>query len=242
MINKLAALERMAMLSQVRRIRVRGLPSGRSTDIPAGRVEFGCDRALELLSGLNLDKLTILCDSEGAAAYSDVSSLVSHGSGWRKLEFIIAHSQMSGFPRSEFDGIIYHWRRPQPSTWNRILQQRDGSQSSITMFRSTRPKVPGSVLHPSMRVSFAQELPAGSGSQGLEAFGLAEDRDLMSPGELGKEMLIVVKRDMNMQVQSSKLLSVVFPSNMTELPCVNITSLTNKMRVDLDWALSNCSQ
>ncbi|BDD58005.1 hypothetical protein MPDQ_008141 [Monascus purpureus] len=69
------------------------------------------------------------------------------------------------------------------------------------MFRSTRSNVAGSALNPSTRKPFAQELSAGSGARGIEAFSLNEDKYLLSPGEFGKEILIVVKRGPGVDVR-----------------------------------------
>lgn len=204
MLDKLSTTDPVAVVSRIRHVRVGGLPLMLSPPDYDDDVYYRLAWALKLLPDLNLDKLTVFGDSVGEVAYDTLKGLIELGAGWRELHFIAPNSKMFSFPKDDFlarPGEYFYWRRPQPSTWNHILQRRDGNRSSVTMFRSTCPNVAGSVLNPSTRKPFAQEAPAGSGARGIEAFGLKEDKHLLSPDEFGKEILIVVKRGLSVDVR-----------------------------------------
>ncbi|KAM0421332.1 hypothetical protein ACHAPT_010862 [Fusarium lateritium] len=148
------------------------------------------DSILKLLPGLRLDTLVV----KGATKWSDagfyriLESLIST-SGWKELHYISRRSSLLGFP-----GNSEVVRQPQPAHWQSIMDARDGSTSkpSVTVYRSTRCKAPGSVMNPATRVLFEQKVPDDRAER--QTFGQSEDRSLNKDGEYGKEMMIVVKR------------------------------------------------
>ena len=149
--------------------------------------------ALKLLPGMSLDNLTVLGSSGGAIAYDTLGGLIKHGNGWREFHFITANSEMLGFAKIDVFMVDQYRRKPQPSTWNDILLRRDGANSgaSVTVYRSTQSHSPGTVIGPRTRQIFEQKVPS---PKDLETFGLAEDKQLLAEDEIGKELLVVVKR------------------------------------------------
>jgi hypothetical protein len=79
-----------------------------------------------------------------------------------------------------------YWRKPQPSTWNEILFQRDGANSgaSVTVYRSTQSDVPGAITQPRTRQIFEQKV---SSLENLENFCVTEDNEFLAEKEKGKE-------------------------------------------------------
>jgi hypothetical protein len=116
--------------------------------------------ALKLLLGLQLDKLTVLELSSGEIAYDTLEGLIKYGTGWRELHFITPNSTMLGFGRRNMFMADPYWRKPQPSTWNEILFQRDGanSRASVTICRSTQSDMPGAITNPRTRQIFEQKV------------------------------------------------------------------------------------
>lgn len=192
MLDKLSALS-SSTLSQIRHIRVLGntlmLTPNYDNDI-----HYRLAWALKLLPGLCLDTLSVLGLSNGLLAYNTLDGLIKDGNGWKELRYITPTSEMLGFKRVNMLMTDPYWRKPQPSTWNDILLQRDGLDSGacVTIYRSTRSDAPGTVLKPETCQLFEQKPPASP--DGLKMFGVNEDKQLLSMHEKGKELLVVVKR------------------------------------------------
>jgi hypothetical protein len=100
---------------------------------------------------------------------------------------------MLGFAKMDMFGADPHCRKPQPSTWDEIVRQRDGANSgaSVIVYRSTQSDAPGTVTNPRTRQIFEQKL---SPSKDLEKFGVTEDKELLEGTGKGKELLVIVKR------------------------------------------------
>lgn len=180
-------------LSQIRNVRTGGHPLMLQPIGGDDDVFYKLAWALKLLPGMNLDNLTVLGSSGGAIAYDALGGLIKHGNGWRELHFITANSEMLGFAKVRTFMAGPCWRKPQPSTWNDILLRRDGANSgaSVTIYRSTQSHSPGTVIDPRTRQIFEQKVPS---PKDLEIFGVAEDKQLLAEDEIGKELLVVVKR------------------------------------------------
>lgn len=180
-------------LSQIRNVRTGGRPLVLQPIGDDDVVYYRLAWALKLLPGMRLDSLTVLGSSGGVVAYDTLGGLIKHGNGWRELHFITANSEMLGFAKVDMFMADPYWRRPQPSTWNDILLRRDGANSgaSVTVYRSTQSHSPGTVLDPHTRQTFEQKVPS---PKDLETFGVAEDEQLLAEDEIGKELLVVVKR------------------------------------------------
>lgn len=147
---------------------------------------------LKLLPTLRLDILTFIKRSSPGRIYGIVEELIKHGDGWRELHILAGNSEMLGFPRCErFEPPDQ--RKPQPSTWNKMLLKRDGKNSggSVIVYRATQSDRVGRVLDPSKRQIFEQKLSLG---EDLLDYGIQEDPALMAPGERELELLVVVKR------------------------------------------------
>jgi hypothetical protein len=195
MLDKLSVLP-LTILSQIRRVRVGGLPTMLEPPGPedANRLtSFRILWLLRLLPGLCLDKLIVLGAAHGQDAYGTVEELVKYGGGWRELHFITPSSSMLGFRSRRVQGMKPWRRRPQPSTWNDLLLRRDGldSGASVTIFRSTQSNTPGAVIRPHTRQVFEQN-PMSLVEPGR--LGLNEDEELLSEPEVEKELLVAVKR------------------------------------------------
>lgn len=152
--------------------------------------------ALKLLPGLRLDALTVLGTRFAPVSYETLTGLIRESYGWKELHYLSHNSELLGFERLEdiYDSENYKvWRKPQPGYWQSILEKRDGAQTkpSVTIYRSTVPKCPGSVMNPKTRTQFEQKIPC---SEALEAFGTTWDGQLLAAGERSKEFLVNVKR------------------------------------------------
>ncbi|KAL4973724.1 hypothetical protein BDW66DRAFT_141682 [Aspergillus desertorum] len=177
------------IISQIRRVRVGGRPLGLRSW--SGRIElFGIPWAIKLLPGLCLDTLTVRGVPIPEISCETVEDFVKYGCGWRELRYINPNSKLLAFSGNT---ILPCWRKPQPSTWNRLLIQRDGaaSGSSVAIYRSMQSNSPGSVLKPEARTPFEQELLS---NRRLEDFGMSEDLMILRGAEIGKEILVVARR------------------------------------------------
>lgn len=192
MLDKLSLLP-PATLSQIRHVRVGGRPLMLTPMGDEDDVYYRLVWALKLLPGLSLDKLTVLGATGPEVAYDTLEGLVRYGNGWRELHFITPNSKLLGFAKIDMFMADPYWRRPQPSTWRDILLQRDGvdSGASVTIYRSTQSDTPGAVINPRTRQLFEQKI---SSPEDLQMFGVEEDKQLLSRDEMGKELLVVVKR------------------------------------------------
>lgn len=190
MLDNLSALP-STTLSQIRHICV----SGYSISLkPIGEdhpVTYSLVWVLKLLPALYLDTLTVIDSNSGAFSYDALGGLVKYGNGWKQLHFITPNSDMLGFQRLYLFTVDELWRKPQPSTWNKILMQQDGvdSGASVTIYRSIQPYAPGTVIKPENRQLFEQKPPP---SDDLQMFGEELDGKLLCDGR--KELLVVVSR------------------------------------------------
>lgn len=190
-LDKLSVLP-STTLSKIRHVRTNGQPLMLSPPRTSGRIPYRVASVFQLLPSLQLHTLTILGSPSGPAAYDTLHELIQHGGGWRLLQFIAPNSTMLCFKKF---GLLdrEHRRAPQPSTWNDVLQQRDGVRSgpSVTLYRSTQRRSPGSVFNPRSREVFEQTV---STPQELETYGLEVDAELLPAAERDKEFLFIVRR------------------------------------------------
>lgn len=175
-------------------------------------VFYPLGHVLKLVPGLQLKCLDVVASSApedgDAVIYDTISSLIKWGNGWRELRFLIPHSRVLAYKREDawwdyedssnadesYNPYGGYLRRPQPGSWTRMLRKRDGGkiESEVTVYRAKEVSAAhGAVYDPARREAFKQDksqVPAGV------AFWSKEDPFLMSEAEVGKEMLIVVKR------------------------------------------------
>ncbi|RDW57844.1 uncharacterized protein DSM5745_11362 [Aspergillus mulundensis] len=157
---------------------------------------------LNLLPGLRLDTLTVIAVQYPEYLYDTITEFVKYGSGWRKLIYHAKDSQLLAFRRdprlSSSSDDVARSRRPQPSTWQQQLIERDGTASnpSVTIYRSTKSRLAGSVLNPDTREIFEQKLQPGQQPEDFEIHGdaLRGDKDLQ------KEVLVVIQRGKNADI------------------------------------------
>lgn len=154
--------------------------------------------ALKFLPELNLDVLTVLGMTSGAAAYDALQGLIKYGNGWRELHFITPTSGMLGFAQRGS-----YRRKPQPSTWTSMLQKREertspyeNGQATVKIYRATKlnseNEPSGNVLCPATRELFEQDVE--DSAEDCASFGVKKDMTLMAPNEIEKELLVIVKR------------------------------------------------
>lgn len=196
LLDKLSQLS-LATLSQIRHIRTRGHPLMLTPPDSDDDVYYRLVWALKLLPGLQLETLTVLGQSDGLMNYDTLGGLIERGDGWRELRYITRDSTMLGFKKHDMFMANPYWRRPQPTTWNTILLTRDGvdSKSTVTIYRSTQSKSPGTVMNRATR-QIVDQIPPSD----LETFGIEEDPQFVRQGEKEKELLVVVKRSRDVDI------------------------------------------
>ena len=196
LMNKLANIP-IATLKQIRHVRVSGDPLMLSYG--EHDVYYRTAQALKLLPGLELDTLTILGNRGASVAYHTLNMLVRYSDGWKELHYLSHTSELLGYKEDmsifgPLDPMVDQYlRQPQPTEWQKALEQRDvqASNPSVLIYRATISATPGAVLQPDTRKLFTQTFTA---DQDARNFGGFEDAVLMRTGEIGKELLVVVKR------------------------------------------------
>ncbi len=197
LLDKLSQLL-VATLSQIRHVCTRGHTLMLSPPDSDDDVFYRLVWALKLLPGLQLETLTVLGQSQGLMNYDTLEGLIKHGDGWKELHYITRDSTMLGFKRRDMFTAKSYWRRPQPTTWNTILLARDGvdHKSTVTIYRSTQSKSPGTVMNTATR-QIVDQIPPPD----LETFGIEEDPQFVREGEEEKELLVVVKRSCDADIR-----------------------------------------
>lgn len=199
MMDKLAALP-IARLAKVRHVRVRG---------ETQMLSFGDDDAyyrlvhlLPLLPGLQLDTLTVLNMYSNSVTYDTLNTLIMYSNGWKELRFISHSSAFLGYAYPRDESVRYQ-RRPQPSHWAGIMNDRDGIESkpSVTVYRSTLPGQVCSVTNEATRVVFEQPPPDDNDPA---VFGGREDPLLMAGSEKKKELMVIVRRGKHVGYQQKE--------------------------------------
>jgi hypothetical protein len=204
MMDKLAALS-MAALSKIRHLRIRGEHNMLSAE--DDDVRFRLIHLLKLLPGLQLDTLTVLNIDGPCISYNVLNTLIMCGEGWKELRFICSSSSPLGYaipPRHVFPSEYERFqRKPQPAHWVSAMNSRDGieTQPSVTIYRSTLAGKACSVINEATRVLFEQTRPEEVSE---EAFTTQEYAPIMSHGEKGKELMVVVKRGKGVDYQERK--------------------------------------
>jgi hypothetical protein len=180
-------------LSAIRHVRTGGRPVMMEPPDNDDDVYYRVPFVLKLLPGLRLDSLTVLGDTGPEVAYQTIEFFINYGHGWKELRFITHTSEVLAFKTmNDIFGPPMYQREPQPRAWNEAILRRDGRDSgaSVTIYRSKRLDS-GSVLKPSNRQPFGQNVTS---PKELQNFAKEADQELLSDGEKGKELLIVVKR------------------------------------------------
>ncbi|KAK4170744.1 hypothetical protein QBC36DRAFT_341379 [Triangularia setosa] len=197
MLDKLSILP-FEELSLIRYVSVRGEPL-HLTYLSKSQVHHHLVGVIKLLPGLQLHRLTVFGGRGDKCQYRILDELVKYGNGWRELRFISHSSGMLGYAYYCFDTALSnrYQRRPQPEYWQRVVEERDGAQSypSVLVYRAKRASHRGDILRPQARELIQQSdagLPFGSSE-----YGAAEDPVLVSEGERGKELMVVVQRGQN---------------------------------------------
>jgi hypothetical protein len=178
-------------LSQIRHLRTSGRPLMLQPIGYDDDVYYRLVWALKLLPGLRLDRLTVLGSSRGEIGYDTLDGLIKYGNGWREMRFITLNSTMHQFTEMDILGNL-DWHKPQPSTWEEILRQRDGADSgaSINIYRSIQSDAPGAVMNPYRRQILEGAFPREPGNLGITDRENIELREK----ESRKDILFVVKR------------------------------------------------
>lgn len=204
LLNKLTAPP-PEILPQIRNIRI----AGRALYLAPGtfvhrREYYSHAWALKFLPELSLDRLTVLGVKDGRENYNVLDDLVKHSHGWRELYFITPDSSMLAFARLNMNASTGAplQRKPQPSHWNEALLRQDGpdSQCSVTIYRSVDAHA--SAMDPQKREIFEQvpDPNLEDDPTQVSTFGRDEDEHLMAEGEVGKEILVIVKRGFNADI------------------------------------------
>jgi hypothetical protein len=205
LLNKLAGIP-SDVLSQIKYVRVGGRALFLTPSTFVHRREYYSHVwALKFLPSLRLDRLTILGVKDGRENYNFLDELIRFGHGWKELYFVTQNSSIFGFARLDRNASTGAplQRKPQPSYWNEILLRQDGagSQCSVTIYRSVDSGVPGSVMDPQRRQIFEQDADSEeSDHTQVSTFGRDEDQHLLAEGEVGKEILVIVKRGLNTDI------------------------------------------
>lgn len=154
--------------------------------------------ALGLLSGLRLERLTVHDQSDSGSpevTYKTLDDLIVYGNGWKELHFSCENSEMLGYANNPVLES-YYLRRPQPSSWQQQLFRRDGNPPrggpSVKIYRSTQENEKMCLSDPTTW-SLVNQNPPQYRQDGQE-FGEYEETQLMAPDEVGKAILVVVKR------------------------------------------------
>lgn len=144
--------------------------------------------------------LTVIADNLPQCAYDTLNMLVRLGTGWKELHFLSFNSAFLGYEDKmryfgASDAMNHRYmRRPQPADWQKAMNDRDGeaSKPSVTVYRSKKSTATlAAVFQPDTREVLVQALAPGQEAQN---YGRAEDPSLMRPGEIEREILVVVKR------------------------------------------------
>ncbi|KAK8256149.1 hypothetical protein IWZ00DRAFT_566057 [Phyllosticta capitalensis] len=151
--------------------------------------------ALGLLPGLKLDRLIVWACPPFCVAYETITKLINSGSGWKELHFTSPWSHFLSYKyidEEPFDHEDYR-RKPQPSDWQKQLDDRDGSLSSpsVTIYRAKTADADADILDPDQRAPFEQRLKPG---QTVEEFSKEFHDSLRTDDELLTKALVVVKR------------------------------------------------
>lgn len=241
MMEKLAPLP-IETISAIRHLRVRGgslMLHYRDED-----VYYRLVHTLKLLSGLQLDVLTVLAVSSKGGfphlSYDILNGLIYSSQGWKELRFISQDSEMLGFAHNRWFDDRY-LRQPQPAHWAAVIESRDGvaSQASVTIYRSTLPNVPGSVTNKETRALLQQQGP----ETGQEAtYGQEEETALMTRNGPRSELMIVAKRGKGVHYQE-KLGSPFLPNELGDIredcPGMNWSEIKRK---HIDYSFNICNE
>ncbi|KAJ5995891.1 hypothetical protein N7481_002868 [Penicillium waksmanii] len=198
MLDKLSTLP-LSTLSGIRHIRVGGGELKLCHLDDPYPIFYSIPWVLKLLPSLQVDTLTVLGPVRGHASYTMMSEFIQHSTGWKELHFITPNSNMLDFEIVRFfAGVPPILREPQPSTWKTVLSSRDGPDTgtSVTIYRSTQSDSPGAVLDPQTREPLEQK----KNRRKRARFGLAADQSLTSEGEAEKELLVIVKRGLDVDI------------------------------------------
>ncbi|KAI9734263.1 MAG: hypothetical protein M1834_002367 [Cirrosporium novae-zelandiae] len=203
LLDKFAPLP-LSVLSRIRRARVGSAPLMLLPPDYDDDVFYRLGNVLTMVPGMQLDTLEVdgspSFESEGGdnlardqVLYSTITSLIGRSNGWNTLRVFIPRSTTLGWKCEQaLIGEPYYKRAPQPASWNRILEERDGKDSvaSVKIYRAKTVDNPADYFEGLTFESFKQEESKGCGFE----YAAKEDPFLMSSKERGKNMLIVARR------------------------------------------------
>ncbi|KAH6637049.1 hypothetical protein F5144DRAFT_569542 [Chaetomium tenue] len=201
MLDKLSAIP-LETLSKIRHMRV----SGEALDwiIQRREVFYTLGEALEVLPGLCLDQLTVVCTADKIASYHTFCQLVLRGRGWKTLRFVHPTAAVVSSPKdlSNLLSILGDYVR-QRNTW-RALQFEPGQTVpgfrngwelglSMTVYHARESGHRGLIPQPNECVEYkrkpVRQLP------GWYPDVAPKDTYPMGKGEKGKELMVVAKRE-----------------------------------------------
>jgi hypothetical protein len=158
--------------------------------------ELDVARSLDLLPGLQLRTLTVLSLAGEGRSYTNLDFLIGSSNGWQELRYISPDPSFLGFA----EPISEPKRDPQPSTWVRAMQGRDGSatQPSVTIYRATAKGIRCPMLDLATCVTYEQP---SVGENAAEQYGRSTDAFLASAAERVKEMMVVAVRGTGVDYQ-----------------------------------------
>ncbi|KAI1300570.1 hypothetical protein F5Y03DRAFT_225317 [Xylaria venustula] len=141
------------------------------------------------ISGLQLDRLTVISGGRSDRSYYWINHLIEFGDGWKELHYIHYTLHMLAF-ESSWSSEIH--REPQPSHWQQVLEDRDTKLTKplITIYQSTKPGVFGSATDPDTRVILAQAIRPDQTADNYHRYRDHKLRD----DYRNKEVLIIAKR------------------------------------------------
>jgi hypothetical protein len=158
--------------------------------------ELDVARSLDLLPGLQLRTLTVLSLAGEGRSYTNLDFLICSSNGWQELRYISPDPSFLGFA----EPISEPKRDPQPSTWVRALQGRDGpaTHPSVTVHRAKAKGIPCPMLNLASCVTYEQPPVKESAA---EQYGRSTDAFLASAAEREKEMMVVAVRGSGVDYQ-----------------------------------------
>lgn len=187
MLEKLAALE-PSMLAKLRHMRTTGRPPTLSLQSDQETRKYEWADMLNVLSGLCLDRLTVLGDyaPTGRVDLETLDKLIKHSDGWKELYFLSHNSAILELHTQ------YWWpgdahSAPRLSNFNSALVSRDESTASVSIYRSIHAAEYGLMISkPATREAFSYRGPGP-----IEE---AERNAARNPHEMKKEVLVVARR------------------------------------------------
>ncbi|KAL4808656.1 hypothetical protein BDV18DRAFT_88333 [Aspergillus unguis] len=194
MLDKFSSLP-AETLSQIRHLRV----SSRAR-MPWGRQDHGHDHTparvlwcLQLFPALRLNTFTYFNGAYADVCFETLRQLILRGSGWRELRYITQHTGMLQVERLHLLKSKEPWPKPWPTVWHGDLLRRDGvdSGASIKLYTSRETSLPNVIVNSKSWETWEEDLVR---LEEIHRRGFSERQPLLRREELGRELLVVVRR------------------------------------------------